>query len=139
PDKQPEQPPEKEKEKEPDKKTVEQPPIDKTRPPRNFAFSNTFPELRVEVVCGLYHFNQACTDLAIVIDIMEKEMVKSILRDRGDYLYPVGGRIHNPALFTTQLIDVMKKLKITFPDEAAFKKAMEDRLTAKKGKVRDAG
>jgi hypothetical protein len=158
-DKEGEQPKEgeKEKEKEPSKEGT--PPVEKKRPPRNFAFTN-FPELRVEVVCGLHHFNQACTDLSIVLDIMEKQTVQAIYRDRGDYLYPITGRIHDPALFTRQLIAVMKEMPdkelkfkvwdfkqekavdtvvklggIRFMDEDGFKTALEAGLKAKQGKI----
>jgi hypothetical protein len=154
-DEKPEQPPEGGKP--PETKKDEIP--EKKRPPRNFAFTN-FPELRVEVVCGLHHFNQACTDLSIVLDLMEKQMVQAIYRDRGDYLYPIRKRIYDPALFTRQLIAVMKEMPdkelkfkvwdfkqdkavdtvvklggIRFTDEEGFKTALEAGLKAKQGNV----
>jgi hypothetical protein len=104
----------------------------KTRPPRNFAFANDLPGLRVEVVCGLHHFNQACTDLSIVTEIMSKEMVQAIYRDRGDYRYPLGGRIYDPPKFVDKLVQVMEDLKINLAGkEAAFKQDLVKEMRPK--------
>jgi hypothetical protein len=84
----------------------------KERPPRTFAFPEA--QLRLEVVCGMYNFNQACTDLTIVLDIMNKHMREAILRDRGEYVFPIGGRIFDPAQFTEQLLKVMKSLRSSY-------------------------
>jgi hypothetical protein len=81
----------------------------KERPPRTFAFPET--QLRVEVVCGMHNFNQACTDLTIVIDLMHKHLREAIVRDRGEYVFPIGGRVHDPTQFTEQLLKVMKSLR----------------------------
>jgi hypothetical protein len=96
-----------EKEKKEDGSVAEKP--KKERPPRTFAFPEA--QLRVEVVCGLHSFNQACTDLTIVLDIMHKHLREAILRDRGEAVFPIGGRIHDPAQFTEQLLKLMKSLR----------------------------
>jgi hypothetical protein len=119
-------------------KKVDQPETPKTakdRPYRAFAF-NDKGEYRVEVVCGYRDFLQACEDLAIVNEIMEKQSVEAIERDRGTYAYPLTLRIYDPEKFSKALVGMMGTMKyVTMPDAEAFRKALVESLKAVQGKV----
>jgi hypothetical protein len=128
----PEQPPA-EGDKKPDQ--PETPKGPKDRPYRAFAFGDK-GEQRVEVVCGFRDFLQACEDLAIVNEIMEKQSVEAIERDRGTYAYPLALRIYDPEKFSKELVDLMGKMKfVTMPDAEGFRKALVESLNPIKGKV----
>jgi hypothetical protein len=119
-------------------KKVDQPETPKTakdRPYRAFAFGDK-GEYRVEVVCGYRDFLQACEDLALVNEIMEKQSVEAIERDRGTYAYPLTLRIYDPEKFSKALVDLMGTMKyVTMPDAEAFRKAVVESLKVVQGKV----
>jgi hypothetical protein len=121
---------------EPPKTEGEKP--ERTRPYRAFALPD-HAESRVEGLCGLFYFNQACEDLALVYEILEKQTIDAINRDRGNYVYPLELRIYDPPLFTKELISVMEQMKfVEFPSDKAkdaFKKTMLDSLKAMENKV----
>src|SRR5207248_846898 len=139
------------KEKEPGDKDKEpgdkEPPKAKERPYRPFAlqtWDGREAEKRVEAVVGVVAFNQACEDLAIVCEILEKKMVEAVERDRGTYAYPLTMRIYDPAKFSGDMVALMQQLKLLprdTKDEAnkkkvdAFTKALKERLDPLKGKI----
>jgi hypothetical protein len=129
------------------------------RPFRPFAFQGADDkykaEQRVLVVCGLRSFNQACEDLALVWEILEKQKIDAIHRDRGQYLYPLTSRIYYPKKLATEIVAVLKLLKAPYleddkdnpdvkvvklkevyiPNEAALLKALEDKLGEQAGRL----
>jgi hypothetical protein len=105
------------------------------RPFRVFAFGDK-GETRVEVVCGFRDFLQACEDLALVNDIMEKQTVEAVERDRGTYAYPLALRIYEPEKFADALVGLMAKMPfVTVPDAKGFRAALVESLKGIKGKV----
>jgi hypothetical protein len=136
PPKKGEEPPKKGEE--PPKSEGEKP--ERTRPFRAFVFPDLDEkEGRVAAVCGLFYYNQACEDLALVYEIMEKQSIDAINRDRGNYVYPLELRIYDPPLFAKELVSVMEQMKfVEFPSDKAkdnFKKTMLDSLKAMENKV----
>jgi hypothetical protein len=107
------------------------------RPFRPYVFTNA--EDRVTVVCGLRDFNQACEDLSLVTEIIERQVIEAVERDRGQFAYPLAVRITDPTKFATELVALMDKMKIAVPDAKAFIKGMADRLTEMQKKGGDIG
>ena len=106
------------------------------------ARQGAFPRIsqrRVEAVCGVRDFTQACEDYALVAEYTERLMIDAIQRDMGNYQYPLTVRIYRPEKFVDELVAVMSRMKIAPKDPPGFRKAVEEKLTDMKGKINSSG
>jgi len=109
--------------------------VERKRPQRPLAFAGA--ERRAEAVCGFRDFDQACEDLAIVTEIIERQTAQAIDRDLGNFHYPLAVRVYDSKKFADELVGVMQKMKIAIPNEETFRKAVEAKLTDLHEKIDD--
>ncbi|MCC6418121.1 MAG: hypothetical protein IT429_07700 [Gemmataceae bacterium] len=95
-----------------------------------------YPPSRAEVVSGIREYTVAADTLALVLARFEKHMLDAIERDRGQYLYPLEYRVHDPALFAKELTALLKRQGAKLPDEKKFQDAAEQHFTAQLGQFR---
>jgi hypothetical protein len=112
-----------------------------------------YPTARAEVIVGTRELTLAADALALVLEKMQQPMLAAIQRDRGQYVYTLDYRIHDPALFADKLLALLERLgqpskkgeppTIVIPDDEGFKKAFkkdaEQRFADLHGKIRTDG
>jgi hypothetical protein len=106
-----------------------------------------YPPARAEVVLGVRPFTRAADTYAMVLDQLQRRLMPAIARDRGQYVYPLDYRVHDPAKFAEKLTMLLAELG-TFPkkgDKAdpqavkrreAFQAAARDLFTKEKGNLK---
>src|SRR5262249_13761648 len=62
-----------------------------------------YPQGRAEVVCGIRDYTRAADMAALVLERLEKRALEAIHRDRGEIVYALDYRVHDPKLFAEKV------------------------------------
>src|SRR5262249_34573047 len=81
-----------------------------------------YPPGRAEVVCGVREYTQAAGTTALILQRLEKQALDAIGRDRGESLYSLDYRVHDPKLFAEKVTMILEELG-AFPKKAEDAKA----------------